>query len=221
MIDAIIRISPDFSKNKPPNWFATKLDMIKVCVQSLIAAGETNRIFLLDSCPKEYADYFRTLGFVQEGKWGKKLSLYTAYDIARRNCKNDLLFLEDDYLWRPNTMQFFIQGLEKFKLISPYDHPGHYTSGWAYEGIPVGYHTWRWCHNNTHTFAVKNDVFMSKIEDFYYGLHDWQMYFKLEEHGQRVYCPMYSMATHLVDGLLAYNVDWYGITNYYKSKLNL
>lgn len=218
-MDAIIRISPAFSKNTPPQWFDNKLQMIEVCLKSLEGAGKCNKTLLLDNCPKEYATKLKQYGEVYEGNWGKKVSLYTAYDYARQNCKEDILFLEDDYLWRPNTLQAFSIALHKFELISPYDHPGHYVPGRAHEGIPVAECTWRWCHNSTHTFAVTNNVFMSHLEDFYYGLHDWQMFFKLEEHGQRVYCPMYSMATHLVDGLMAYNVDWYGIAGYYKKQL--
>lgn len=221
MIDTIIRISPSFSANKPPDWFKTKLDMVKVCIASLVEAGDSNKYFMLDNCPPEFASYLSKFGAVYNGRWGKKVSLYAAYDLARKTCRGDILFLEDDYLWRPHTMQFLLPALERFGLISPYDHPGHYVPQRSFEGIPIAGYTWRWCNNSTHTFAVKNNVFMENLEDFYYGLHDWQMYFKLEEHGHRVYCPLYSMATHLVDGLLAYNVDWYGIAQYYKKKLGL
>lgn len=218
MIDAVIRITPFLSPSKPPDWFRDKFELVKVCVASFVAAGESNKTFLLDNCPHEYAEYFSRFGSVHAGVWGKKVSLYKAYEFAQIRCKGDILFLEDDYLWRPHTLPILEQGLNALKFVSPYDHVGNYGDGIARTFV-VGNTTWRLCPDNTHTFAIKSEIFQNNIDDFYYGLHDWQMYHKLAEHGIKGYTPMYSMATHLVDGLLAYNTNWRDIAEYYKNKI--
>jgi hypothetical protein len=218
MIDAVIRITPHLSPSKPPEWFKDKFELTKVCLASFIGAGKSNKTFLLDDCPKEYASYFRKFGNIHEGVWGKKVSLYKAYEYAQKNYTGNILFLEDDYLWRPHTLDIVEQGLMAFGFVSPYDHVGNYGDGIA-KTIVVGNTTWRLCSDNTHTFAVRSDIFQKNIEDFYYGLHDWQMYHKLAEHGIKGYTPMYSIATHLVDGLLAYNTQWVDIAEWYKKTL--
>jgi len=218
MIDAIIRITATISPSKPPPWFKDKFELLKVCLASFMASGESNKIFLLDDCPKEYAEYFKQYGNIYEGVWGKKVSLYKAYDYAQKNCEGNILFLEDDYLWRPHTLQLLERGIDVFGFVSPYDHVGNYGDGIAKTEV-VDNTTWRLCHWNTHTFAVRSDVFQRNLEDFYYGLHDWQMYHKLAEHGIKGYVPLYSFATHLVDGLLAYNTNWLDIAEWYKKKI--
>ena len=218
MIDTVIRITPFMSPSKPPDWFKNKFELVKVCLASFIAAGESRKVFLLDDCPKEYATYLSKFGDVHAGTFGKKVSLYKAYEVAQKLFKGNILFLEDDYLWRPNTLAQLERGLETFGFVSPYDHVGLYGDGIAKTYI-VDNMTWRLCNDNTHTFAVKGKIFQENLEDFYYGLHDWQMYHKLAEHGIKGYTPMYSFATHLVDGLLAYNTNWYDIANWYKGRI--
>ena len=218
MIDTVIRITPFMSPSKPPPWFKDKFELVKVCLASFVAAGESRKIFLLDDCPKEYATYLSKYGDVHMGTFGKKVSLYKAYEVAQKKFSGNILFLEDDYLWRPNTLVQLERGLEKFGFVSPYDHIGLYGDGIARTFL-VDNMTWRLCGDNTHTFAVKGKIFQDHLEDFYYGLHDWQMYHKLAENGIKGYTPMYSFATHLVDGLLAYNTNWRDIAEYYKGKI--
>ena len=226
MIQAFIRISP-FPPNagKPPFFGDDKFGMIKACTLSFLSAGESTRTYLLDNCPKEYVQWFKKYGKgeIAEGVWGKKGSLYSAYDFARRRVGNDnstILFLEDDYLWRPHTLPDFKLAVQQFGLATPYDHAGHYTKhGECMQTYLCGNTTWRWCRTTTHTFGVTGKVFNAVPDDWYYGLHDWQMFTKLDIDGYRVYSPLYSMATHLVDGLLAYNTNWQDIANWYKQKV--
>jgi hypothetical protein len=208
----------------PPYFGQDKFGLVKACTLSFLQTGGCNRLYILDNCPPEYKKWFTKYGQgeVTEGVWGKKGSLYAAYDFARRRVNGDdtLLFLEDDYLWRPNTLGDLDTAIRHFGLATPYDHAGHYTGhGECMQTYLCGNLTWRWCRTTTHTFGVTTRIFNDAIDDFYYGLHDWQMFTKLDIDGHRVYSPLYSMATHLVDGLLAYNTNWEDLANWYKQKV--
>lgn len=226
MMHAFIRISPFMPQaGKPPFFGDNKFDLVRTCTKSFIAAGGCNRTYLLDNCPPEYAKWYKKngQGEVSEGVWGKKGSLYAAYDIARRRVVKDtdtILFLEDDYLWRPNTLADLDGAISHFGIATPYDHAGHYTAhGECMQTYLFGNLTWRWCRTTTHTFGVTCKVFNEVADDFYYGTHDWQMFTKLDIDGHRVYSPLYSMATHLVQGLLAHNTNWEDIANWYRKQL--
>lgn len=227
MMRAYIRISP-FMPNagKPPFFGDDKFGMVKACTLSFLAAGGCERVYLLDNCPTAYINWFNKYGKgeVATGIWGKKGSLYAAYDFARRRLKTDsdtILFLEDDYLWRPNTLADLDSAILRFGMATPYDHGSHYVQdrGQCMDVYAHGNLTWRWCRTTTHTFGVTGKVFTDVPDDFYYGLHDWQMFTKLDIDGHRIYSPMYSMATHLVTGALAYNTNWEDIANWYKQKV--
>lgn len=214
---AIIRISPNLPQSGKPPFFDDKFEMVHACNESLIKAGKVERIvYLLDRCPTEWTKYFEKFGTVFNGSWGKKESLWEAYRVAGQQM-DDILFLEDDYLWRPDSMEMFKAGLDRFGLISPYDHPDYYSEDKEFTEIyRLGQNVWRWCPTNTHTFAVKHELFHEHIDAFYYGLHDWQMFFKLKIENVKLYTPVVSCATHLVTDKLALNVDWEKLANKYK-----
>ncbi len=187
-----------------------KLKLVLACHKSFLAAGDCERIYLLDACPPEWEQYFQPFGkVIMAEKLGKWQSLYCAYDIAKK-AQKDVLFLEDDYLWRPDTLEKLKSGLDRYGMVSPYDHPGFYAKHekTCTEIHVHGQELWRRCPTNTHTFAVKYELFMKYIQHFYYKVNDWIMFTKLGYEGLSLYTPLLSFATHLVDGLLAYDVDW-------------
>lgn len=215
---AIVRVSPKMPQSGKPPFFDSKFEMVKACNESFLQAGECNRIYMLDRCPTEYHEYFHQYGNVFDGSWGKKESLWEAYRVAMTNNDN-ILFLEDDYLWRPDTLGSLESAVNHFGMVSPYDHPDHYmkdeksmVEAYELDGL-----TYRFCQTNTHTFAVRHEIFSTHIDAFYYGLHDWQMFMKLYFEGVRLYAPMYSFATHLVEGKLAPNVDWSSLAEKYRN----
>ena len=214
---AFIRVSPFIPTSGNPPFFADKFEMVKACNKSLCKAGDVRKVYLLDRCPDEWITYFKKYGDVFPNTYGKKESLWEAYRVAQLE-KENILFLEDDYLWRPNTLKDLDKAVSYFGLVSPYDHPTDYLDD---KNMIITYNfnglTWRWCPTNTHTFAVKPNIFNEHIDAFYYGLHDWQMFFKLRTENVKLYTPLYSMATHLVTGQLAFNVDWEKLANKYKN----
>ena len=127
----------------------------------------------------------------------------------------DILFVEDDYLWRPNTLPLLENALKTLKVLSPYDHPAHYTEerfDKKYETKLIGNEVYRTCPSNTHTFAVTKEVLKKNIALFTrYGVHDHEMFTELNKTDQ-LWCPAYSFATHLAGGNLAPNVNWRELT---------
>ena len=215
----IIRISPFLpDAGLPPFFGKDKWKMVKTCHESFLKAGEcSHRVYLLDKCPDEWENYFEKFGIVYRGNWGKKGSLYNAYEVAE-TLSGNILFLEDDYLWRPNTLATLEEGVSHFGMASPYDHPDGYSHA-CQEITVLNNKTWRWCPTNTHTFAVKAEIFQNNLDNFYYGTHDWQMFTKLQIDGFRLYTPLYSLATHLVEGKLAHNIDWESLVKKYETKM--
>mgnify|MGYP001016253045 CR=1 FL=1 len=205
---AIIRISAKDSKTGNSGFFPDKFSQVKACNESLIRAGECERLYLLDNCPPEWLTYFEQFGRAFPGVWGKKESLWEAYRVASTQNQN-ILFLEDDYLWRPGTLDQLDLAIEHFGCASPYDHPDQYSDDKEVaEVYRFNNQLWRHCLTNTHTFGVRHEIFNEHLDAFYYGLHDWQMWFKLKTEGVKLYTPLNSFATHLATGHLAVGVDW-------------
>lgn len=214
---AVIRVSPKLpDAGIPPFFGRDKWAMVQACHKSFLAAGgtEITKIYMLDDCPPTWQKYFKDYGQVYPGSWGKKVSLYNTLEVGSQS-GDDCLFLEDDYLWRPNTLQPMMAGLNNFGMVSPYDHPDAYQPNEPMQVYQLGNLIWRRCRTNTHTFAVKRDILINHFDDFHYGLHDWQMWTKLDIEGQRLYTPVISFATHLVTTKLAYNVNWEEVVKKY------
>jgi hypothetical protein len=131
--------------------------------------------------------------------------------------KDDILFLEDDYLWRPNTLIPFMEGLNRFGFVSPYDHPDFYYKDepTAIGARVVGTHLWRRCPTNTHTFGVRRGVLEDFYDEFDQNQFDWLMYTRLAVKGIPCFTPLTSFATHINSGHLAYNVDWESLAKSY------
>lgn len=179
------------------------------CLKSFAAAGDCDKIYMLDRCPDDWASELEKSGKVVRGEWGKRESLHAAF-VESKKLKDDILFLEDDYIWRPDTLSILREGLDRFGFVSPYDHPSYYTRGEpTATGLRiVGNNVWRLCTTNTHTFAVKREILDARYDDFDQNQFDWLMYTKLAVHGVNCFVPTTSLATHLVEGKLAYNVNW-------------
>lgn len=224
MVTTILRINPDISPTAN-DWFNSKFEMVKQCFDSFIGAGGSNTelIVILDRCDghPEFEELVMPYAkYIHKGNWGSKRDTITVmYEMAHDRATGDvLLFLEDDYLWQND--QFAMDKVEEatkhFKLISPYDHPGHYRQNHAHEIWPLDYANgekglWRRAVTSTHTFAVLRDEFLARGEQFYFGDHDWQQFTYLHINGLTLWSPIYSLATHLAKGCESFGYDWKNI----------
>jgi hypothetical protein len=206
------RVSP-FRPDNPAVVFPDdKLFLVKFSHDSFLKAGGNNykTTYILDSC-ENWNEHFSKYGkIVNIVSHDKQTSLLTAYDFALRDGE-DSFFVEDDYLWRPETMKQLENALKILKVLSPYDHPAHYTEerfDKHYETKLIDGFTYRACPSNTHTFAIEKETFKNNFDLIKkYGINDHAMFSELNKFAQ-MFCPCYSCATHLASGCLAPNVKW-------------
>ena len=208
----IYRISPFTPDNPAVVYPKDKWKLVMYSHTSFLGAGggEYDTTYILDSC-EEWGTYFKDFGIVMDiTSKSKNTSLLIAYDVAL-NGNADTLFVEDDYLWRPDTIPVLEKALPILKVLSPYDHPAHYLEerfDKKYETKLIDNHVYRTCPSNTHTFAVTKEVLKDNImmlKD--YGVRDHDMFTELNKTAQ-LWCPSYSFATHLAKDCIAPNVDW-------------
>jgi len=214
---AIIRVSPFVPQSGEPPFFGRdKWKMVETCNNTFLKAGACKRIYILDNYP-EKRQYFEQFGEVYCINKGKIGSRNYAFEIGRKQ-EGKILFLEDDYLWRPNTLPLLEKSLDRFKIVTPYNHADHYPEEGvrSWELTKYAGYSWRHCQTSTHTFATHSEILKAYYDIFVNSPKDWIMFTELEIRGVPLFCPAYSMATHLVKGKLALDTDWGELINHTK-----
>ncbi|GIW70221.1 MAG: hypothetical protein KatS3mg101_0968 [Patescibacteria group bacterium] len=154
----------------------------------------------------------KKLGDVVFSSHGNVETFHKQLDLACETKDEKVLFCEDDYLWRPNTISLLDRALDKFQIVSPYDHPGHYREerfNYPKKMVELDGVVYREAPSNTLTFACRTNIIKENllvIKSF--GIRDHELFTELRKRGYEMFVPVYSFATHLVEGLLAPNVDW-------------
>jgi len=219
-MDIIYRISSRKPDNPAVFYSDNKRDLVQMSHNSFLKAGggKYNITYLLSDCAYWEND-FNKYGKVINLTHKKKLeTLYTALDIAR-HMEDKVFLIEDDYLWRPDTIPVVESALDVFPVVSPYDHPGHYTEeqfDHKYEIKLLGGLTYRTCPSNTHTFATRAKIIADHWDIFVdegrkLANYDHPAFSALNKDAQ-MWCPLYSFATHLATGCLAPNINWLDLT---------
>lgn len=214
-MQVIYRVCP-FLSQTAVKWTDSKFEIFRKSLFSFIQAGVNTQdiTFIADRCTQDYVNLIKSNApdsKIEAVAFNvKRDSILYSFDYARK-LNDDLMIIEDDYLWRKNKRAYQIikDALTRFDAVTPYDHPDHY------DYLDKSHHIekfnnrlWRNCHTTTHTFAVKKEVFQNNIDDFYFGQHDWIMWTKLMNNGVNLFSPVCSLATHLADGHLAIGTDW-------------
>jgi hypothetical protein len=204
----IYRVSPFEQDNPSPIYSNEKEKLVKLCYESFKKANSGFPVlFLLDRCDYDFfeGDVVHFTGV------DKNTSLRRAYELARE-LDDKVLFVEDDYLWRPNTIKFLEPAIDEFTLVSPYDHPSHYLE----DKFPDEHtlkifqnNVWRKALSNTHTFGVHSNYLSEHWDIFYnFGVNDHAMFQALPND---IWQPTYSFATHMVYAYMAPNINWKSI----------
>ena len=213
-MNIVYRISPFKPDNLPVYYPDDKWKLVQMCHKSFLSAGgsEYKTTYVVDSC--DWGKHFKGK-IVNINTGNKNKSLLAAFDVASK-IDDDILFLEDDYLWRPNTIPLLEVALKALRVVSPYDHPAHYTEDkfdHIFKTTIVGNQVYRTCPSTTHTFAINKEVFRDNKDMMdRYGVNDHEMFTELNESSQ-LWCPTYSFATHLAGGCLAPNINWREFAN--------
>lgn len=188
-----------------------KYQIITKCFDSFKQSLTDQELTIIaDHMPKEWLEIFEGFPIV-ETQLGNVGTFHWQLETVSNLEPDEKVFLvEDDYLWTDDAIYKIELALDELDLVSPYDHPGHYTEP-RFKDQPkkmvlVGNHTYREAPSNTLTFATKAGLVRSSLDLMKsYGISDHPMFQAL---GAQMYVPVPSLATHMVEGLLAPNVEW-------------
>jgi len=208
----LLRISPK-SFNKPlPLGIKDKSEAVGISLNSLVKAGiENHRVIVISDEWGHGGVPFKFEDWIDKPNEGNEGTFFTQTDVALRYPDEVILYLEDDYLWRPNTLDQLESATKILGFVSPYDHPAHYLEerfDKHYLTVLVDGLTYRTAPSNTLTFAARGDLIQKHQSDLKaYGINDHGMWQSIQTQ-DKLWNPCYSMATHLVEDCLAPNVLW-------------
>lgn len=130
------------------------------------------------------------------------------------NISGNFYFVEDDYLHTENAIKIIKEGIDKFGLVTGYDHTDRYTRT---DDICLGQEEialtdscyWRTAESTTCTWACNQDMWF-KIRDRAksYLFDDRDFFRNLYNDGIRLWTPMPAVSCHMNKDQLSPFVDW-------------
>jgi len=193
------------------------------CVESLtsdlinsedVVSGVT---WLHDGAPGPLLDLFANdPGLVKlefGNPWG---ALKSSFDIADK-VNDDVLFVEDDYLWLPGSLRAVSKAITTLGLVSGYDAPDRYirTDDIPYEIKIIWQENtqrhWRTAEAMTHSFGMRADMWRQWGWLFkQYEMDDRGTFRHLHSVGVPLWTPIPALCTHVQEGMtgLSYGRDW-------------
>lgn len=204
------RASP-FLSTHPNPLGNDKYQILKTCWQSFIKSANEHKITILnDSLYPNWLDIFKGYEVIDVSGLGNVGTFHKQLDLVANLANEDkVMLVEDDYLWVEGAVDILEGSLDKLELVSPYDHPGHYTE--ERFNTPklmklINNHTYREAPSNTLTFACRAYVIKQNLDLIKsFGVRDHEMFEALPIK-MFVSCP--ALATHLVEKLMSPNIDW-------------
>jgi hypothetical protein len=191
-----------------------KYVIVEKCLESFLKAKDTDCqiTFLADSMDPEWVEKkLRPHGEVLIPHRGNEETFWKQLDlVCNMGNEEKVMVVEDDYLWRPNTLKQIEEALDTLPVVFPYDHPAHHTeerfkdkpkrirfvNGFTYHDVP----------SNTLTFATKAYVIKQNYEKIKtFGVRDHELWQSL---GVDLWAPNYGIAEHLVIGLESPNYNF-------------
>jgi hypothetical protein len=144
-------------------------------------------------------------------------SLLETFKVADE-LKNNIYFVEDDYLHLPHSVQYISQGVENFKLVTGYDHLDRYKRTdditFGKECVAFSQKTnchWRSAESTCCTWATTRELWRGVVGKYAkdYKLQDRELFRNLytKEH-IRLWTPIPAVTTQ-VDINLSPGIDWY------------
>jgi len=198
----VYRVSPYLSSN--PNPLGTdKSYIIKHCFNSFKKCLGNRKLIVISDAVNLGS------GEVILAKSGNVETFHQQLDyVCNLPNEEKVMLVEDDYEWKENALDRIEEALNEFEIVTPYDHPGHYTEA-RFRDQPklmrlIGSQIWREAPSTPLTFGCRAYVIKQNIDLIKsFGIRDHEMFVTLGELGLKVYAPIPSLATHLVTGLLA------------------
>lgn len=202
------RVSP-FLSTHPNPLGRDKMEIVKRCFSSFLSADNLiSEITIISNL--EDTSYFKRYPILRSPIGNIETFHAQLDEVCMLQDNEKVLLAEDDYLWQTNSLSLIDEALDELDVVFPYDHPGHYTEE-RFKHQPkrirlIGNQTWRDAPSNTLTFATKAWVIKQNIDLIKsFGVRDHELFQALP---LDKWCAVPSLATHLVEGLLAPNRKW-------------
>lgn len=223
----LYRIAPNLP-TKSPIFKDDKFSLMRICLKSFVDGFKDIKpeiVFILDSCPKKYKKCVKKVPFpktIIEMESAGNIGTYQKQLELASKTNDYVLFQEDDYLYLPCVGRKVLSALEKFDFITPqdeylyyFDEPRHIG---RYEIKVVGNHHWREVNSTTLTFGTHGKLIKENQDLFTkYGTGDYPMWQDLRGRGYKLFSSIPSLATHMVEGILAPTIPWSNIWQKYQS----
>lgn len=204
------RVYPSMPK-VAPELFSDKLEMVKICSQSLLKSVEYSRskgrmikvVIILDGCPPEYKKFYQALfcdidiDIVSVDKLGNQGTFMAQIRILEKESAKNVYFSEDDYYYKPEALEAMMDFLsnKKVDFVTPLDHPDRYIG--AVEPIAKSsvmisrYCHWRDVENSCCTFMTSRETLSEAkrgLKVYPKGFGDGVMWMVLTK--KRVFSPL-------------------------------
>lgn len=214
----IYRMCPEGNPNKERPQNMSKMELIKVCFDSVIKAfpnaeytflidkPSVEIVDLADSCPRPHS-----IETTHHEDWGtgNMMSFRRQLEIAVGLDK--VLLLEDDYYFNEGSGEIIESALDELQFLTPYDHPGYYTEdihSYKRHVRMAGNHHWQNVTSTCLTFASKGEHIKrvkGTMEEFGWADHPmWSELTKLYD----LWSPIPSLATHMETPFIAPKMEW-------------
>lgn len=210
---------------KPPIFKDDYFKLNEICLKSFcLAFGDIKPkvIFICDNCPeKEYRELLKIVPFEKEIMFtniGINDTCLLQYDLAKNEKDNTILFAECDYLWRPLMGNQLQKAIDRYGLVSPYDHRNFYIDRSIHSMNCkidlIDEQHYRTTERNTMTFGMTRDAFNKQFDILKkWGYLDADVWHEMRKNGNELWVPIPSMATHMVKEFLSPGLDWKRLWN--------
>lgn len=210
-------------KSNRPSWFSKKkcFKSIMNAFHNLYQSGSHCELHVVVDGPRgELSDFIEShqnvnVRYINAN--GNAACLSHVYDIYLNEFnKQDVYFVEDDYLHLPHSLNLIADGINKFKLVTGYDHTDRYSrtddASYKQESIALGNTChWRTAESTTCTWATKGGEWGTKLVNIAknYLLEDRALFRYLINSDIRLYTPIPGCTTHLNAFQLSPYTDWH------------
>lgn len=217
MITVYYRLCDIPSTNPSPVFQEDKFRLNELCLRSFVKAFKSVQpkvVFLCDHCnPGRYTEMVeRICPFEKELHFttiGINESCLLQYKLYEESHEDAVLFQECDYLFVPEAGQIIEAAVHDLGYLSPYDHPDKYDLGEHSLLKLAGNKHWKTTISTTSTFATTREYFLKNKDLFLkHGYIDHQRWVEINERGDKLWTPIPSLATHMVESCIAPVIDW-------------
>jgi hypothetical protein len=226
MINIIYRFcnNPCSERHNRPEWFS-KINCFESLYQNFIIKNNYKFYCIQDGEDGYLTDFIKTKNkiekFININYKSNAASLNFCLNYADNIKEGHFYFVEDDFLHRVNSNIILEEGLNKFNLISLYDHLDRYivqddiTKNC--ESIAISKSSyWRTAESTTCTWACSRQLWEQiKNTAKSFNLNDRGFFRNLIQQNIRLWTPIQAYSTHCMNHHLSPIINWKNVNDNY------